>query len=149
MNPDQPPYEDGLRPSLPAWCRMRDSNPQLLPCKGSTLPVELILHMTDKNRFGLPVRNNSFILICFSVPNSCSHSFPKDNSHDRIRTCDPLVNSQLLYLLSYMRWWSLWDSNPGLSGYEPDALITELRLQNGTDGTRTHNRLLAKQLRSH
>ena len=148
MNPDQPPYEDGLRPSLPAWCRMRDSNPQLLPCKGSTLPVELILHITDKNGFGLPVRNNSFILICFFVPNSCSHSFPKDNSHDRIRTCDPLVNSQLLYLLSYMRWWSLWDSNPGLSGYEPDALITELRLQTGTYGTLTNNRLLAKQLRS-
>src|SRR5690606_12488928 len=26
------------------WCGTRDSNPELLPCKGSTLPVELIPH---------------------------------------------------------------------------------------------------------
>ena len=39
------------------------------------------------------------------------------------RTNDLLVNGQLLFLLSYsVVWWAFRDSNPGLSGYEPEAL---------------------------
>ena len=48
---------------------------------------------------------------------------PKGGATGQIRTGDLLITNQLRYLLRYnSMWWACRDSNPGLSGYEPDAL---------------------------
>ena len=74
--------------------------------------------------------------------NACPHQLsatvqPSEKSaSSRTRTCDQLIKSQLLYQLSYGCKWALRDLNPGPTGYEPDALTTELSaLSELNDGT--------------
>ena len=40
--------------NLAYWCSMTDSNRQPSPCKGGTLPIELIEHMASVERLELP-----------------------------------------------------------------------------------------------
>ena len=56
-----------------------------------------------------------------------------DGTPSGTRTLDTLIKSQVLYQLSYSPvfiWWTVRDSNPGPTGYEPAALPTELTVHN-------------------
>ena len=74
-----------------AWWKLRDSNPWPLPCKGNALPTELnFLKMVTYT--GLEPVNPWMKTMC--VDRFTNRPNGADNKD---WTCDPLVNSQLLY----------------------------------------------------
>ena len=59
----------------------------------------------------------------FESTTSTNSITPACGATGQIRTGDLLITNQLRYLLRYnSMWWACRDSNPGLSGYEPEAL---------------------------
>ena len=73
------------------WCRIEGLNLWLHPCKGCTLPTELILHMVDRLR--LELRTSRLSAEC----------------------------ANLLRHLSIYMWWVTSDSNRNFIGFEPTS----------------------------
>ena len=55
----------------------------------------------------------------------------------RIRTFDFYRRRVALYPLSYKHWYTTWDSNPDLTGFEPDASAVGLVVRSSCPGIRT------------